>query len=185
MLFRSPTDRPTRLLVARRSAAASQPAQSQPAATSQLAIRPLDKPPLPQDYGKLLPQRDLLQVAVTPVTRGKFEGEDLDCRTWNMTLKEITKFSNPELYFLQPGGGVFIQGVREEGNAMDAGLAPGDIILKIDQWEIKTIADAKKAYEALTGDKKRTDKRVLVTLKRGAFRHWKTLSWQKDYLQED
>jgi len=124
-------------------------------------------------------------LTLVPVARGKFEGEDLDCRRWNMTLKEITKFSNPELYFLQPGGGVFIQGVREEGNAADAGLAPGDIILKIGPHPVKTIADAQKAYETLTGDKARTDKRVLVTIKRGAFQHWKTLSWHKDYLQED
>ncbi len=168
-----PTDRPCRFLVARDKGPATQP--SQPARLADGSA------PQPSDVGG----RAIRELTLVPVARGKFEGEDLDCRRWNMTLKEITKYSNPELYFLQPGGGVFIQGVREEGNAADAGLAPGDIILKIGPYPVKTVADAQKAYEALIGDKARTDKRVLVTIKRGAFQHWKTLSWHKDYLQED
>jgi serine protease Do len=130
-------------------------------------------------------KRGLLKVAVQPADRGKFEGEDYDCRRWNMTVKEITKFSNPRLFFLQPTGGVFVQGVRSQGNAADAGLRNNDIILKIGQQDVATIEDVKKVYESMVEDKARVDKRVLVTIKRDGFLDWKPLSWEKDYLQED
>ena len=129
--------------------------------------------------------RGLIELTITPIIRGKFEGEDFDCKRWNMTLKEITKFSNPSLHFLHPAGGVFIQGVRHPGNASDAGLSYNDIILKIGKWPIKNLQDVKKAYEALINDKTLTEKKVLVTIKRGGFLNWKTLTWHKDYLKED
>jgi len=142
------------------------------------------KPPAPSLAGKL-GGRKVLTASITPVTRGKFEGEDFDCRHWNMTVKEITKFSNPRLYFIQPTGGVFVQGVRGPGNAADAGLRPNDVVIKIDKWEIKTIQDVKQAYAALVGDTKRVDKKALVTIKRDGFLDFKPLNWERDYLQED
>ena len=129
--------------------------------------------------------RDVLPIAVTPVTRGKFEGEDFDCKRWNMTVKEITKFTNPRLHFLQPSGGVFIQGVRSEGNASDARLRVNDILLKIGKHEISTLDDVKKAYESLVEDKTLTEKKVLIKIKRDGFPYWKVLDWSKDYLKED
>ena len=126
-----------------------------------------------------------MNFTVTPALKGKFEGEDLDCRRWNMTVKEITKFSNPELFYLHPAGGVYIQGVRYPGNANDAGLRSDDIILKIDDRPIKTLSDVRGVYEKLTADEKRPEKKALVTIKRGVYRDWKTLNWTKDYLQED
>jgi serine protease Do len=141
-------------------------------------------PPAPAPAGKL-GGRKVLTASLTPVTRGKFEGEDFDCRHWNMTVKEITKFSNPRLYFIQPTGGVFVQGVRGPGNAADAGLRPNDVLLKIGKWEIKTIEDVKQAYAALVGDTKRVDKKALVTIKRDGFLDFKPLNWERDYLQED
>ena len=126
-----------------------------------------------------------MSFTVTPALKGKFEGEDLDCRRWNMTVKEITKFSNPELFYLHPAGGVYVQGVRYPGNANDAGLRSNDIILKIDDRPIKTLSDVRGAYEKLTADEKRPEKKALVIIKRGVYRDWKTLNWTKDYLQED
>ncbi len=122
---------------------------------------------------------------VTPVLKGKFEGEDFDCRRWNMTVKEITKFSNPRLYFLHPEGGVFVQGVRYPGNANDAGLRTNDILLKIGTSDVKTINDVKAAYGALVDDAKRVEKKVLVVVKRGGFPRWITLNWTRDYEEED
>ena len=130
-------------------------------------------------------KRGMLVIPFQPITRGKFEGEDFDCKRWNLTVKEITKFSNPSLHFLHPAGGVFIQGVRYPGNASDAELLVNDIILTIGKAEIKTNADVQKAYEALIGDKTLTEKKVLFKIKRNGFIDWKILNWQKDYLQED
>jgi serine protease Do len=130
-------------------------------------------------------RRTTFKAPITPVTRGQFEGEDFDCKQWNMTVKELTKFSNPRLYFLQPTGGVFVQGIRPSGNAADAGLQVNDIILKIGQWDIKTIADVKKAYQTLINDKSLVEKKALVTIKREAYIDWKRLDWTRDYLKED
>jgi len=159
-------DQPAKLLIARRAAGAG-------------ATKP------PEAYAGQLGGRSCLTIPVRPVTRGKFEGGDFDCRRWNMTLKEITKFSNPNLYFLQPAGGVFVQGVRARGNAADAGLRTNDILLKIGKRDIKTIADVRAVYKALVGDAKRVDKKVLITIKRNGFLDWKPLAWEKDYLRED
>jgi serine protease Do len=163
-----PPEAPTTLLLARKGAdGANDPNNPPPALAGRLG------------------GRKVLTASLTPVTRGKFEGEDFDCRHWNMTVKEITKFSNPRLYFIQPTGGVFVQGVRGPGNAADAGLRPNDVVLKIGKWEIKTIQDVKQAYAALVGDAKRVDKKVLVTIKRDGFLDFKPLNWERDYLQED
>ena len=65
------------------------------------------------------------QVEVTPEQKGASEGEDFDCRRWNMTVKEINKYRTPQLYYLREQG-VYIQGTRYPGNAATSGLGrPG------------------------------------------------------------
>ena len=152
-----------------------------PALRVELSELPVDKP------AKLRVRRAGKEVTftVTPKLKGKFEGEDLDCRRWNMTVKEITKFTNPGLHYMHPDGGVYVQGVRYPGNAQDAGLQTNDVIQKIGDTPVRKLADVKKAYEALIADKKRAEKKVLISIKRGGFIEWKMLNWQKDYLQED
>jgi len=59
------------------------------------------------------------------------------------------------------------------------------VVLKIGKRDIKTIDDVKKAYNSLTADAKRVDKKVLITIKRDGFLDWKPLNWEKNYLQED
>jgi S1-C subfamily serine protease len=135
----------------------------------------------PADIGA----RTVLRLALTPVTRGKFEGEDLDLRQWNMTIKEISKFADPVLHFLHPAGGVFIQGIRSPGNAADADLRRQDIILEIDRRPTRTLRDVKTVYDRLVEDEQRAEKKVLIKIKRGGFVDWKTLDWHKDYLKED
>jgi serine protease Do len=193
-----PAEKTASVLIARTSAPTTRPAgatlpspraetrpsapTTQPAAASAPAIlAPTQAGFTPAEVGG----REFATLSLTPVSRGQFEGEDFECRQWNMTVKEITKFSNPHLFFLQPSGGVFIQGVRHPGNASDAMLASNDILLKIGKTDIKTIADVKKAYEALVEDKTLVEKKVLLTVKRGGYIDWKTLNWQKDYLKEE
>ena len=82
------------------------------------------------------------RVSVTPEEKGALEGEDLDCRRWNMTVKEINKYRTPRLYFLRQKG-VYIQGVRRPGNASSSGLSRRDIILKIDNKPVETIENVR------------------------------------------
>ncbi len=129
--------------------------------------------------------RALYVTQLRPIIRGKFEGEDLDLKRWNLTVKEISQYKNPTLHFYQPGGGVYIQGIRYPGNAEDAGLSVNDIILKIGDTEVKTLADVREAYDSLVGNKKLGEKKVLFTIKRQNRRNWKILDWSTDYLKEE
>ena len=129
--------------------------------------------------------RGTVKLSVKPVIRGKFEGEDLDLKRWNMTIKEISKFSNPVLHFLHPAGGVFVQGTRYSGNASDAGLRSHDILLKIDGKPVKTTEDAKAIYDKILADKTRIEKKILIEFKRGRFVRWTVLDYTKDYLEEE
>ncbi len=129
--------------------------------------------------------RKVETFTLTPIIRGKFEGEDFDCKRWNMTVKEISQYKNPTLHYFQPEGGVYIQGVRYPGNASDAGLNEDDVILKIGDTPVKTLDDVRKAYEALVNDKKLVEKKVLITIKRHSRKNWIVLDWSKDYLKEE
>ena len=171
-----PVDKPARVLIARKPGGAK-PGKPTPATSPATMPSGITR----TDIGG----RELHELTMTAVIRGKFEGEDLDLRKWNMTVKEISKFANPGLHFLHPAGGVFIQGIRGPGNAADAGLRRGDIILEIARTRMKTLKDVKKAYDKLVDDKTLTEKKVLIKIKRTGFVEWKTLNWQKDYLKED
>lgn len=129
--------------------------------------------------------RGIIRLRVRPVIRGKFEGDDFDLKRWNMTVKEISKFRNPRLYFLQPAGGAYVQGVRYSGNASDAGIVTNDILLSIASQPVKTVADVRAVYERLVNDKKRPEKKTIIKYKRGAFERWTIIEWTKDYLKED
>ncbi len=176
MLADLPLDKPTTLLLARKGVEREKPENDHRV----LEITPRSVFPADKVGG-----RGLVKVKITPTVRGKFEGEDFDCKRWNMTVKEITKFSNPRLHFLHGGGGVFIQGVRQPGNAADAGLQVNDVLVEIGEHKIKNLDDVEKAYEQLLKAKKDKEKKVLITIKRGRFIQWKTLDWTKDYLKED
>ncbi len=182
-LARLPVDANTSMLIARK-VKGDQPGDAN--IPEGFAIRRagnVDKPMTGQLPG--LGRRSLMVVTLAPALRGKFEGEDLDLKRWNMTVKEISQYKNPTLHFFQPDGGVYIQGVRYEGNASDAGLAQNDIILKIGETKVKTLQDVKAAYDKLIDDPKRADKKVLITIKRQNRLNWKTLDWAKDYLKEE
>ncbi len=144
-----------------------------------LADLPADKPaPLQLRRGS-----QTLQVNVTPEDKGRLEGEDCDCRRWNMTLKEINKYRTPSLYYLTPKG-VYIQGTKYPGNAASAGLARQDIVVKIDNKTVETIADVKKVYEQIMQDQQR-EKKVMFEVLRSGLRKWIVLDYRRDYEQEE
>jgi serine protease Do len=123
-----------------------------------------------------------LPFKVTPVLKGKFEGEDFDCRRWNMTVKEINKDRTPQLYYLKEKG-VFVQGIRFPGNAASSGLGRRDIILTIDKEPVKTVEDVKRVYERIVNDEKR-EKKVVVEVLRSGLPNWVVLDYRRDYEQE-
>jgi len=120
---------------------------------------------------------------ILPALKGKFEGEDFDCRRWNFTVKEISKYATPKLYFHRRKG-VYIQGVRYPGNARSAGLQRNDIILTIDHEPIRTLGEVKDVYEKVTGDEER-EKKVVIKVLRNNYPRLFVLDYRFDYNEED
>jgi serine protease Do len=123
-----------------------------------------------------------IQVTLTPEEKGKLEGEDFDCRRWNMTVKEINKYRTPRLYY-QKETGVYIQGVKYPGNAASSGLGSRDIILKIDSKPVQTIEDVKQIYQQIIQDEQR-EKKVVFEILRSGLRTWVVLDYRRDYEEE-
>lgn len=122
------------------------------------------------------------KLKIVPTEKGKFEGKDFDCRKWNMTVKEISRFRDPDLYFYKKRG-VYIRGIRYPGNANNAGLQRKDIIVSIDNKPVETLEDVKRIYEQIVNDKTR-DKKVLFEILRNGYRVWKVLDYATDYSED-
>ena len=122
------------------------------------------------------------ETTVTPEEKGKLEGEDFDCRRWNMTVKEINKYRTANLYFLKQKG-VYIQGIKYPGNAASSGLGRRDIILKIDRVPVETIEQVREVYERIIQDEQR-EKKVMFEILRSGLRKWIVLDYRRDYEEE-
>jgi len=118
-----------------------------------------------------------------PLLKGKFEGEDFDCKRWNFTVKEISKFATPQLYFLR-NQGIYIQGVRYPGNAYNAGLQKNDIILSIDNNTINTLKEIEEVYKEIVEDEAR-EKKVMIKVLRKNYPRMFVLDYRHDYSEED
>ncbi len=118
-------------------------------------------------------------VTLIPRAKGKIEGEDFDCKAWNMTVKAINEFATPTLFFYVKKG-VYVQGIRQPGNAGDAGLRRSDIILSIDGKEIRTLEDIRRAYDAIVADDKREPK-VRMEVFRNGLRYQLVLDYSTKY----
>jgi len=124
----------------------------------------------------------VLKVAITPREKGKVEGDELDCPRWDMTVKTINQFDNPDLYFHRKKG-VYVFGVKYPGNASSAGFGQKDIILKIDGKNVATLEDMKKIHKAAI-DNVKTRHRILFVLLRGGLLRQVVLDFSRDYERE-
>jgi serine protease Do len=131
---------------------------------------------------KFLRGEKVMTVQLTPREKGKVEGAELDCPRWDLTVKQINQFDNPELYFHRKEG-VFIYGVKSSGNAGNADLRPKDIILSIDGREVKTLDDVKKIHaEAIENVKKQH--RIMFSVLRNGLLRQMVLDFSRDYEKE-
>ena len=122
------------------------------------------------------------RAEVVPEQKGKLEGDDIDCRRWNMTIKEINKYRTPRLYYFRQTG-VYVQGVKYPGNAAAAGLNEQDIILSIDKQAVATIEDVQRIYGKVLEDGTR-EKKVVFEVMRSGLRKWIVLDYRRDYEEE-
>jgi serine protease Do len=118
-------------------------------------------------------------LEIIPEVKQKHEGESFDCKKWDMTVKEITKFENPYPYFFKKDG-VFIQATRYPGNAVNCGLQSNDIIVKIGDMEINSLTDLKNAYKKYLKLEK-GKRKVIFKILRGGYTQYLVLDFELDY----
>ena len=131
---------------------------------------------------KFLRGEKVMTVQLTPREKGKVEGAELDCPRWDLTVKQINQFDNPELYFHRKEG-VFIYGVKSSGNAGNADLRPKDIIVSIDGREVKTLDDVKKIHAEAIENVRKQHRIVFSVLRNGLLRQM-VLDFSRDYEKE-
>lgn len=123
---------------------------------------------------------ETLTVSMEPRAKGDVEGEDLEVERWNMTVKAINEFQHPLLHF-HAGAGVFVQGVRSPGNADSAGFERGDVIQRVGDTDVKTLAELRKVYEQAI-ERTGKDQKVLVTILRDGYRRQLVLDYSTKYI---
>ena len=123
-----------------------------------------------------------LSIELTPRKKGKVEGEELDCPRWDLTVKTINQFDNPDLYFHRKKG-VFVYGIKYPGNASNSGLSEQDIILKIDGKEVVTLEDVKKVHAEVLKNIDTKHRIVFRVLRNGLLRQV-VLDFARDYEKE-
>jgi serine protease Do len=149
-----------------------------PAVRQMLALLPKHKPAT----FELIRGQTTMAIEITPREKGKVEGEELDCPRWNLTLKAINQFDNPDLYFHRKVG-VFVFGVKSPGNAENAGLDTKDIVVQIDGQEITTLEKAKAVYDQAVANVA-TKHRVMFTILRNGLTRQLVLDFSRDYEKE-
>ncbi|MFH0937826.1 MAG: trypsin-like peptidase domain-containing protein [Planctomycetota bacterium] len=121
-------------------------------------------------------------ITITPRTKGKVEGDELDCPRWDFTVKTINQFDNPDLYFHKKVG-VFVFGVKAPGNAMNAGIQHQDILLKIDGQDVATLADMRRIHANAMNAIDAKHKLPVMVLRNGLI--WQMiLDFGRDYEKE-
>jgi serine protease Do len=121
-------------------------------------------------------------VQMTPREKGKVEGDQLDCPRWDLTVKAINQFDNPDLYFHRKAG-VFVQGVRQPGNAATAGLQAQDIVVKIGGKEVSSLDDVKQIHKKALENLGESH-RVLITVLRNGLMKQVVMDFSRDHSKE-
>ncbi len=131
---------------------------------------------------ELLRDGKTLVKKLTPRKKGKVEGEELDCPRWDLTVKTINQFDNPDLYFYHKRG-VFVYGIKYPGNAGNSGLTKQDVVLKIGGKSVMTLEDVKAVHaESLKNIKKKH--RIVFTVLRSGLMRKVVLDFARDYEKE-
>ncbi len=123
-----------------------------------------------------------LGVELIPRGKGKVEGEELDCPRWDMTVKAINQFDNPDLHFHR-NEGVFIFGIKYPGNASNSGLREKDIVLKVGDSPVQTLDDVRNVHKLLIENVDKQHKCVVTVLRNGLMRQC-ILDFSRDYEKE-
>jgi len=125
---------------------------------------------------------ETVKIEIIPTEKGKVEGEELDCPRWDLTVKAINRFDNPDLHFHRAEG-VFIYGIKHPGNAANAGLKAQDIILKIDGKKVTTLDDLEAIHKDTLENIEQKPKIIISVLRSGLLRQ-QVLDISRNYEKE-
>ncbi len=120
-----------------------------------------------------------ITLELVPREKGEVEGRELDCPRWDLTVKAINQFDNPDLYFYRQQG-VFVYGIKSPGNAARTGLQQGDILLQVDGKPVTTLEDVEAIHRATLQAIDTRPRLVLTVLRRGLMRQH-VLDLTRDY----
>lgn len=123
-----------------------------------------------------------IDIDVTPIAKGNTEGDELDCPRWDMTLKLINRFDNPDLYFHSKEG-VFVNSIKSPGNAAKSGLQKNDIVVKIGNENVLDINDIERIHKRSLEEIDDNPRLVLSVLRNGIYRQV-VLDISRDYEKE-
>lgn len=123
-----------------------------------------------------------MSVQITPREKGDVEGKELALKRWDLTVKVINQFDNPDLYFHKQKG-VFVFATKYPGNASTAGLRSLDIITRIDGKDVETLADVEAAHKAALANLD-SKPRIVFTVLRSGLSRQVVVDMQRDYSKE-
>ncbi|NOY88805.1 MAG: PDZ domain-containing protein [FCB group bacterium] len=117
---------------------------------------------------KVLRNEQEYTFKVTTKQLGDLQGEDFECKKWGFTVKAITKQMQID-YQLTDTVGAFVVGVKPLSTADNGGLRRADVIVKVNNDDLKNFSDFIDHYDKYS--LANVDK-VLLTIKRsGATRY--------------
>jgi len=96
----------------------------------------------------LLRNNKKIQMELVTDLRGKFEGNEFECKDWGISVKEITS-RIAKNFKLKNSDGVLVSGIRRGSMADDAKIFRGDIITQIDNKKIINLEQFKDIYQSL------------------------------------
>lgn len=128
-----------------------------------------------QGLGFAIPIETAARVANELFTKGKVEHPFLGIEMADLSPAKKRQLNQENQLNIQPETGVAIKGVLDNSPAKQAGLLPGDVILKINEKSIKTSAQVQKQVESssvgdiLVIEVNRSGKIVTVNVQSGAY----------------
>jgi S1-C subfamily serine protease len=105
-----------------------------------------------------------LDIPVTTAERSLLRGNQVEFPEWGFTAVDLTENIVRQAQ-LPAKKGILVTGAQVGGIAANAHLQHSDIILKVDEAEVKDLASFQNLYRGLVESKKRL---VMLEVKRGA-----------------
>ncbi|MDH3889943.1 MAG: trypsin-like peptidase domain-containing protein [candidate division Zixibacteria bacterium] len=107
---------------------------------------------------------------------GDLQGEDFECKNWGFTVKAITRQMQIERQ-LDDTAGVLVVGVKRVGTADQGGLRRSDVVLSVNDHQLKGLDDFMPLYDQLSQKDAET---IMLVVKRAGARRFVLLKTEDE-----